>query len=472
MMQQLASGGQTNGQKPINENFETVSPVAVFGKRHPATTGLVYAYYGAQWGDFAIADGTVSLTNTSANYVVVERATGTVTASTTTTNWLDTADYARIGIATTALGTIVENGWVDHRVATGGALEGGSAPPGGGITALTGDVTASGTGSVAATIANDAVTYAKIQNVSATDKLLGRSTAGAGDVEEITCTAFARTILDDVDAAAVRATIGAGTGGGDASTNTSSSVDSEIALFSGTSGKTLKRASTTGILKGASGVLSAATAGTDYYAPGGTDVAVADGGTGSSTASAARTALGLAIGTDVQAFDAQLSDVAGITYAQGDILYFNGTNLVKLAAGTSGQFLKTAGSGANPSWDWQLETISIACSDETSGVTAGAGKVTFRLPGYAYTLVAVYASLTTAQASGSIFTVDINEAGTSVLSTKLTIDNTEKTSTAAAAAAVISDSALAADAEMSIDVDQIGNGSATGLKVYLVVHKS
>lgn len=60
---------------------------------------------------------------------------------------------------------------------------------------LTGDVTGSGTGSFAATIANDAVTYAKMQNVSATDKMLGRSTAGAGDVEEIACTATGRGII-------------------------------------------------------------------------------------------------------------------------------------------------------------------------------------------------------------------------------------------------------------------------------------
>lgn len=67
----------------------------------------------------------------------------------------------------------------------------------------TGDVT----GSTALTIANDAVTYAKIQNVSATDKLLGRSTAGSGDVEEITCTAAGRALLDDADAAAQRTTL-------------------------------------------------------------------------------------------------------------------------------------------------------------------------------------------------------------------------------------------------------------------------
>lgn len=51
---------------------------------------------------------------------------------------------------------------------------------------LTGDVTGSGTGSFAATIAADAVTYAKIQNVSVTDRLLGRDTVGAGDIEELT----------------------------------------------------------------------------------------------------------------------------------------------------------------------------------------------------------------------------------------------------------------------------------------------
>jgi hypothetical protein len=111
--------------------------------------------------------------------------------------------------------------------------------------------------------------------------------------------------------------------------------------------------------------------------------------------------------------------------------------------------------------------IQLAASDETTALTAGTAKVTFRMP-HAMTLTAVRASLTTAQASGSIFTVDINESGTSILSTKLTIDNTEKTSTTAATPAVISDTALADDAEITIDIDQIGDGTAKGLKITLI----
>jgi hypothetical protein len=120
-------------------------------------------------------------------------------------------------------------------------------------------------------------------------------------------------------------------------------------------------------------------------------------------------------------------------------------------------------------WKAQLMpvVIQLAASDETSALTTGTAKITFRMP-YAMTLSEVRASLTTAQSAGNIFTVDINEAGTSILSTKLTIDNTEKTSTTAATPAVISDTALADDAEITIDIDQIGTSGATGLKVTLI----
>ena len=78
------------------------------------------------------------------------------------------------------------------------------------LTSLTDDqqgrITAASNGT--STLADKSVTYVKIQDVSATDKLLGRSSSGAGDVEEITCTAAGRALLDDADASAQRTTLG------------------------------------------------------------------------------------------------------------------------------------------------------------------------------------------------------------------------------------------------------------------------
>ena len=115
----------------------------------------------------------------------------------------------------------------------------------------------------------------------------------------------------------------------------------------------------------------------------------------------------------------------------------------------------------------KTEYLVLAASDESTALTTGTGKVTFRMP-YAMTVSSVRASLSTAQASGSILTVDINDSGATILSTKLTIDNTEKTSTTAATAAVISDVNLADDAEITIDIDQVGDGTAIGLKITLI----
>ena len=110
--------------------------------------------------------------------------------------------------------------------------------------------------------------------------------------------------------------------------------------------------------------------------------------------------------------------------------------------------------------------LVIACSDETTNLTTGTAKVTFRMP-YAMTLSSVRASVNTAP-TGSTLVVDINEGGSTILSTKLSIDASELTSTTAATPAVISDTALADDASITIDIDQIGSTIAgKGLKVVL-----
>jgi len=110
--------------------------------------------------------------------------------------------------------------------------------------------------------------------------------------------------------------------------------------------------------------------------------------------------------------------------------------------------------------------ILVACSDESTAIDSTGTKLTFRMP-HAMTVTAVRASLNSACSTGT-FTVDINEGGSTILSTKLTVDATEKTSETAATAAVISDSALADDAEITIDVDNTGDDTATGLKVALI----
>lgn len=108
------------------------------------------------------------------------------------------------------------------------------------------------------------------------------------------------------------------------------------------------------------------------------------------------------------------------------------------------------------------EFYEVALSDETTAITTGTAKVTVRAP-FAMTVTGVRASLSTVSSSGTP-TVDINEGGTTILSTKLTIDANEKTSTTAATAAVISDTAIADDAEITFDIDTAGTGAA-GLKV-------
>lgn len=66
-----------------------------------------------------------------------------------------------------------------------------------------------------------------------------------------------------------------------------------------------------------------------------TDLAIADGGTGASSASAARNNLGLAIGTDVQAYDPQLADIAGLTPTDSNFIVGNGTNFVTESGATA-----------------------------------------------------------------------------------------------------------------------------------------
>lgn len=160
----------------------------------------------------------------------------------------------------------------------------------------------------------------------------------------------------------------------------------------------------------------------------------------------------------------------GVTSVNGD----TGPSVVLDASDVSADpagSAATAESNANAHTDSRIVAYGIAISDLVTPLTAGITKAYFRMP-HAMTLTAVRASLRTAQYSGSLVTIDINESGNSVLSTKITIDNNEKTSVTALTQPVISDASLADDAEMTIDIDAVGDGTAIGGVVWIIGTKT
>ena len=97
-------------------------------------------------------------------------------------------------------------------------------------------------------------------------------------------------------------------------------------------------------------------------------LAVANGGTGATTAAGARTNLGLAIGTDVQAYDAQLADIAGMTPTDGNIIVGDGSNFV-LESGATARTSLGLGTGDSVTFAGVTSTanISLGSTDGTDG---------------------------------------------------------------------------------------------------------
>ena len=99
-------------------------------------------------------------------------------------------------------------------------------------------------------------------------------------------------------------------------------------------------------------------------------LAIGDGGTGATSASAARTALGVAIGSDVQAFDAQLSDIAGLTPTDSNFIVGNGSNFVLESGATARASLGVAIGSQVQAYDADLDNLSGCQSGGSAALAA------------------------------------------------------------------------------------------------------
>lgn len=111
------SQSQASKEVTVNALFDAGSPATLYGRRASTTSGLAWGYYGGyalvRGVQTSIANGTLTLTASTTNYIVAARSTGAVSSSTATTNWNDTANYQRLYSVVTGTATVTS--YTDYR---------------------------------------------------------------------------------------------------------------------------------------------------------------------------------------------------------------------------------------------------------------------------------------------------------------------------------------------------------------------
>ena len=146
------------------------------------------------------------------------------------------------------------------------------------------------------------------------------------------------------------------------------------------------------------------------------------------------------------------------------------TNLTSLGAQAPSHYLGRAnhtGTQAASTVTGLKDQIGVACSDETTDITTGTAKVTFRMP-YAFTLTAVRVNCNLAPTVSAVeIDIKLGTTPATIFSTKPQIAGGSKTSVGGAVPGTLSTTALPDDGEITIDITQAGTG-ARGLKVWLI----
>jgi hypothetical protein len=133
---QVAEGA--NAVLAINEAHAAASPAMVYARDAGGSSGLVWAWMGGRWGGTLVPGFFATLTASTTSYMVVDRADGAVSISTTNVDWLDITNYCRAYLITTGASSVTD--YEDHRAGPNGTLWGGGST--GGTADLRDDVTA------------------------------------------------------------------------------------------------------------------------------------------------------------------------------------------------------------------------------------------------------------------------------------------------------------------------------------------
>ena len=194
-------------------------------------------------------------------------------------------------------------------------------------------------------------------------------------------------------------------------------------------------------------------------------LAIGDGGTGATSASAARTALGVAIGSDVQAFDAQLADVAGLTPSDSGFIVGNGSNFIIESGATARASLGLTIGSQVQAYDADLDNLSGCQSGASAALAALTSTEVAILDG---------ATVTTAElnildgVTSTAAELNILDGVTSTATEINIVDgNTSATSTTLAAAdrMVINDAGTMVQVALTDLVTFLENGSVSGFEI-------
>ena len=170
-----------------------------------------------------------------------------------------------------------------------------------------------------------------------------------------------------------------------------------------------------------------------------------------------------------------LVDVSGkastVMTTKGDIITYS-TERIRKGVGSNSQILVCDSSDTDGNkYDYNTNSFVIACSSESDDLEVGDDKAQIQLP-FAFELTSITANVNTAPTGADIL-IQVQEDGADIMSGNgITIDATETSSTTSATPPTITDSTLALNSIISVDLDQVGSTlTGTGLKINLIGYR-